>query len=430
MNWTSYLALFISSLLPLSETENNGNSLNNKKLIFKDATYEEEIRTVRLYPNSGNPNDKFLPAVEPLGEGRLFLEFDDLVEAHEEYRVKIIHCNADWTKSKLRNLDYLNDFNEFNINQFTYSVDTKIGYVHYEFRLPRVKLPGNYLLVAYRGSDEKDIILSKRFMVYQPNVNVRISSNLNGLTSIRRTNQQIDFDVIYDDFELMDPMQTVKVVIRQNQRWDNIITIDKPNFIRELENRLEYRFFDFSNNFSAANEYRFFDLRSLRYPGQQVYKVDISKRPISAFIMADQPRIYQAYSQYNDLNGNFIIQNSDMGGGDASSDYLFVNFTLDTKEKLAGDIYVVGQMNNYDRDKSSKLTYNEQAKVYQGELLLKQGWYDYQYHIEADTLNYNYLEGNHFETENEYEILVYYRPMNLRSDVLIGYNQFRINRRN
>ncbi len=430
MNWTSLLIVLIAPSLfdwTMSETEQ---SSRNKTLLYQDATYEEEIRTVRLYPNSGNPSDVFLPPLEAIGQNSLYLEFDDLVEAHEEYRVKIIHCNADWTKSSLRNLDYLQDFNEFNINTFNYSVDTKIEYIHYEFRLPRVKLPGNYLLVAYRGSDEKDIILSKRFMVYQTNVDINILSNLVGLTSIRRLNQQIDFDINYDDFELINPMETVKVVIRQNQRWDNAVTLDKPNFIKEYEKRLEYKFFDFSNNFLAGNEYRFFDLRSVRYPGQQVYKVDMNQRPIKAQLMTDQPRIYQAYAQYNDLNGDFVIQNNDTGGGDISSDYMYVNFTLDTKEKLPGDVYVVGQMNNYNLDQSSKLTFNNNADLYQGELLLKQGWYDYQYQVVADTLNYNYLEGNHYETENEYEILVYYRPMTFRSDLLIGYRSTTINPRN
>lgn len=430
MNWTTSVLFLFSPFFILFTTTEPSRTVSNKKLQYKDASYEEEIRTVRLYPNAGNPSDVFLPPIERLGQNTLYLEFDDLVEAQEEYRVKIIHCNADWTKSRLRNLDYLTDFNEFNINTFNYSVDTKIEYVHYEFRLPPLKLPGNYLLVAYRGSDENDIILSKRFMVYQTNVDVNILSNLVGLTSLRRLNQQIDFDINYDNFELIDPMARVKVVLRQNQRWDNMVTISKPNFVKESEKRLEYKFFDFSNNFPAGNEYRFFDIRSLRYPGQQVDKANLSTRPTTAQLMIDQPRIYQAYAQYNDLNGDFVIQNNDTGGGNLSSDYLYVNFTLDTKEKLPGNVHVVGKMNNYELDEASKLTYNSAANLYKGQLLLKQGWYDYQYQVVADTLSYNYLEGNHYEAENEYEILVYYRPMTSRSDLLIGYRNLTINPRN
>lgn len=429
MNWKPLFILFISPFFWMQTLVSNDPVLN-KTLRYEDASYEEEIRTVRLYPNSGNASDVFLPPIERLGQNSLFLEFDDLVEAHEEYRVKIIHCNSDWTKSKLRNLDYLVDFNEFNVNRFNYSVDTKIGYVHYEFRLPRVKLPGNYLLVAYRGNDQKDIILSKRFMVYQNNVDINVLSNLVGLTSIRRLNQQIDFEINYSNFELINPMEMVKVVLRQNQRWDNAVTISKPNFVRESEQLLEYRFFDFSNNFLAGNEFRFFDIRSLRYPGQRVDRADLTARPIQAHLMPDPSRHYQAYAQYNDLNGGFSIQNTDTGGGDVSSDYLYVDFELASREKLQGNVYVVGQMNNYAHDSNSKMQYNSNTQSYKSQLLLKQGWYDYQYEVDADTLNYNYLEGNHYETENEYEILVYYRPMTSRGDVLIGYTNLTINPRN
>ena len=225
-------------------------------------------------------------------------------------------------------------------------------------------------------------------------------------------------------------METVKVVIRQNQRWDNMLTIDKPSFAREGQQKLEYRFFDFSNNFLAGNEYRFADLRSLRYPGQGVYTTDLQAHPIEARLMTNEHRIFQAYAQLNDLNGNFVVQNNDTGGGNLSSDYLYVDFTLDTKEQLQGSVYVVGQMNNYDRSNANKMEFDSRSQLYKGKLLLKQGWYDYQYVVEADTLNYNYIEGNHFETENNYEILVYYTPMSFRSDILIGYRNVTINRRN
>ncbi|QSE96889.1 type IX secretion system plug protein [Fulvivirga lutea] len=399
---------------------------SGKKLLYEDATYEEEIRTVLLYPNSGNPGDVFLSPVDRVGSRRLTLEFDDLVEAHEQYRVKLIHCNRDWTPSGLRTLDYLYDFNEFNITQYEYSTDTKIGYIHYTFRLPPVKQSGNYLLVAYRGSDEKDIILTKRFMIYNQSVSIEILSNLNGLTSMKRDNQQIDFKINYEDIELINPLERIRVVLRQNQQWYNAITIKKPSFFRNLE--LEYRFFNFENNFSAGNEYRFFDMRSLRYPGQNIEKVDLLVRPSKAYIMTDGPRIYQAYAQYDDINGNFYIQNQDTGGS-SESDYLYTKFSLALREPIGGTIHVVGKMNDYKLDETTQLTLDNRTRTYTNTQLLKQGFYNYKYVVKSDTLNYNYLEGNHFETENQYEIFVYYSPPDLRGDLLVGYSELTLNER-
>lgn len=399
---------------------------NNKKLLYEDANYEEEIRTVLLYPNTGRATDVFSPPVTALGSNNLVLQFDDLVESHEQYRVRIVPCTYDWKPSQVNNLDILNDFNEFNITKYEYSTDTKIAYIHYTFNLPPIKLPGNYLLVAYRGTDEKDIILSKRFMVFNPNLNIQLMTNLMGISSTNRLNQQIDFKITYENYELINPMESVKVVLRQNQQWYNTITLDRPTFFHEGE--LEYRFFNYENNFSAGNEYRFFDMRSLRYPGQRVANVDFGTRPTTVNIMPDQPRIYQAYAQYNDLNGDFFIQNQDTGGS-SESDYLYTNFTLLANEALGGEVYVVGKMNNYKMDNSTKMEYNPKRKVYTNSQILKQGIYDYKYLIKGDSINNNYLEGNHFETENDYEIFVYYRAPTLRADLLLAYRQMTLNNR-
>ncbi len=421
LNYIIFLMVFI--LMAFVQTNQN----RDKKLVYDDRSYENEIRTVQLYPASNTARSIFQPPVSVLGAGNLVLEFDDLVESHENYRVKIIHCNSDWTPSNLPSLDYLSDFNEFNITQFEYSTDTKIGYIHYRFRVPNVKLPGNYLLVAYRGNNESDIILSKRFMIYSPLVQINLLSNLTGISSTNRLNQQLDFTITYDNYELINPLENIKIVLRQNQQWHNAITTLKPAFFSEGE--MTYRFFNYENNFSAGNEYRFFDMRSLRYPGQRVENVDFSTRPTTVNIMPDGPRIYQAYAQYNDLNGDFYIQNQDTGGS-SEGDYLFTNFKLIAKEPINGDVYVVGKMNNYQMNDITKMEYDSKTRVYENTQILKQGLYDYKYLVKSDSLNMNYLEGNHFETENEYEIFVYYKPPTLRSELLIAYKQITLNARN
>lgn len=418
--------LLIFSLILCFSTP--GITQNGKKMLFKDATYEEEIRTVQLYPE-GNTNAAVLePAVARLGSNNLVLEFDDLVQNPEDYKAKILHCNEDWTKSRLSNIDFLYDYNEFNINNDFFSVNTKVRYIHYRFRLPQVKLPGNYLLVVYRGNNESDIIITKRFMVYSNQVNIKLTSTLNGLTSSNRLNQQLDFVINHENYEIINPLETVSVTLRQNERWDNAITDLKPSFIRDYANELEYRFFNFENNFLAGNEYRFFDMRSLRNPGAGVQSVDWNTYPISVKVMADQPQLYQAYTHRRDINGDYYIVNVDAGDGDTNSDYVNTTFTLVNERPLPGEIYVVGKMNNWDLKPQNRMTYNSKQKSYTADLILKQGFYNYKYYLKNDTLNYNYLEGNHFQAENTYEIFVYHRPLNMRADLLVGYGYYQMNR--
>ena len=90
-------------------------ALGQKTLTFSDYSYEEEIRTVMLYPSEAGSRNNLRSAVVPLQKQNLVLEFDDLQGERSNYYVKLVHCNVDWTKSSLMDLDFLSDYNEFPI---------------------------------------------------------------------------------------------------------------------------------------------------------------------------------------------------------------------------------------------------------------------------------------------------------------------------
>ena len=411
---------------PISQSSGNSTS-NPKVLTFKDLTYEPNIRTVLLHPDISEPEAILQPAVNRLGEWNLVLEFDDLTSQRDNYYAKIIHCNYDWTKSTLMDLDFLSEYNEFPINNFEFSVDSHIPYNHYWFHVPPVKIPGNYLLVVYRGSDKNDLILSRRFMVFDNQITFEGERNLIGSGSTASLNQQINFTINYKNLEVINPMENVKVVIRQNQRWDNLATDIKPSFIREIEKQIEYRFFDDAQMFKGGSEFRFFDLRSLNNPGRNVQSVNRSVKPFEVYIEPDKPRTHEAYSQYQDLNGGFILENYDYRNA-AYSNYAYVNFTL-ASARFPGEVYIMGALTNWNFGKENKMEYDSVKKEYYGTLILKQGWYDYQYILRSQQYPPWHLEGSHFETENMYEIFVYYRPFQPRADLLVGYLRLAKNQR-
>src|SRR5690606_20790358 len=190
------------------------------------------------------------------------------------------------------------------VNNYEYSINTQIPYVHYWFEVPQVKLSGNYLLVVYRGTNRDDLILSKRFMVYENRVTIQNKGNLIGPGRLADLNQQINFTVDYKNVDILNPMQDVMVTVRQNQRWDNMVNNIKPSFARENIRELEYRFFDPDKMFKGGSEFRFFDIRSIQYPGRNTDKVDKSTNPVTIYIARDKTREHEAYSQYNDINGN------------------------------------------------------------------------------------------------------------------------------
>jgi hypothetical protein len=240
-------------------------------------------------------------------------------------------------------------------------------------------------------------------------------------------NQQINFTINYKNVEILNPMMDVFVVIRQNYRWDNLIENLKPTFAREHIKELEYRFFDIDKLFKGGNEFRFFDIRSVNYPGQNVEVVDKTSEPMQAFIFKDKSRQGEAYAQYNDMNGNFKIENLDFRDL-SSANYLDIHFSLGTPE-IDGDVYLQGAFSMWNLSDQNKMTYNPATKEYQGSMLLKQGWYDYQYVVKSKYLPPLHFEGSHFQTENVYEIFVYYKPFQPRADLLIGYTLLKINER-
>lgn len=404
-------------------------AFGQKSLRMEDAVYEPEIRTVLCYSTGGfGPGPGVPAATAKLEAQNLMLEFDDLREDKENYYLRLIHCNFDWTRSLLRDLDILKDYNEFPINDFGYSINTHLSYVHYRIPLPTVKLPGNYLAIVYRDGDKNDIVLSRRILIFQNLTTLVQEDNLIGLGNLKSTNQALNFRISYNRMEVLNPATTVHITVRQNQRWDNARSDVRPSLIREDLKQLEYRFFDMDHSFSAGNEFRFVDFRSLNSPGINTERIDRTHRPLELYVAPDASRNGLAYTQIPDMNGSFVIENLDNRPEPwLSCNYLYVNFTL-RSPRLAEDVYVTGNFNGWHHGDENRMTWSN--GMYTGRLLLKQGLYDYQYWIPPSSRqDSNLFEGNHFQTENVYEVLVYYRPFQPNADLLVGYFLLPVNPR-
>ena len=401
-------------------------ALAEKKVLeFVDKIYEDNIKTAILFHADDLKATPLQPAAIPIFQRvPLMLKFDELyTDAADYYQARVIHCNINWTKSNLSELQYLNEYNEFTIDEFDFSIATKVPYTHFTFMLPKVKIPGNYLLVVFREGDKDDIIISRRFIVYDQQVQIIGKAGLSSGVTQRRVNQQIEFAIDYSKIQIPNPYLDIKVVLRQNHRWDNAIYDLKPSLIKEDISQLEYRQFNFENNFKAGNEFRFFDIRSTHYGGRNVEKTNISETQIDAYLYFDKSRSTEPYSFINDLNGGYVVENSEGNNDFIESDYINVHFFLDLKERINEDIYLGGKFTDWNFRESNMLAYNEVSGIYMCNQLLKQGLYDFIYYIPGNTDNPTLLEGNHFETNNEYEIIVYYKDQMLNTEVIIGYLQ-------
>lgn len=395
-----------------------------------DKIFEENIQSVRLFPKTQEFSSQMTsPAISLQAASPLLLSFDDIAFDPDMYSARLIHCNMEWTPSDLKENDYLDQFNEFNVNDYSYAIDTRVPYIHFNFILPRVTKSGNYVVQVYRNRDKAQVILNRRFMVFDNSVQIGARIVPPSQTEFRRKQQQLNLQINYKAREVIDPRNSIKVLIRQNQRWDNSKQDLKPTMVREDQKTMEYQLFDGSNAFFAGNEFRFVDLRYVRARGNNVAKIEMQEEVVFAETMVEKARPTAAYSQYLDMNGQYAIFNFERQNHDLEGEYILATFNL-SAEGISETPYLIGALTNWGNHPDSKMTLNNKTKTYQTTLLLKQGWYDYQFaYLRPDGWNMSPIEGDHFETENEYEVLVYFRDAGSRYDELVGYININPNKR-
>ncbi|MBC7388387.1 MAG: DUF5103 domain-containing protein [Opitutaceae bacterium] len=412
-------------------TSQNTNQNNVKTLIFEDNIYEDRIKTVLLYP-AGSSATSVLnpPIINRSTPVTLVLEFDDLGKQYCNYYAKLYHCNANWTRSSYSDLQFVSDYNETLIQDYTTSINTKVRFSHYRYTLPRLKLTGNYVLVVYRNGNQQDLALSRRIIVYDPVVSISPDIQYSTTVADRNSKQQINFILNYGNLDLVNP-QDIKVVVRQNQRWDNAITLKQPLYIQYDKKQLDYSFFDGQNRFPGDNEFRYFDIRNLRTKGMNVAEYATSDTNNTILLVQDKNRSSITYSELVDINGKFVIQRFESQDPGVEGDYANVLFSLNTPPDFEGDIYIAGQLTDWKIKPKYKMEYNIETGLYSKNLLLKQGFYNYQYILlNSKVAERNYFEGDFSQTENYYDIIVYYRPANQFNDIVIGYESVNYRGRN
>lgn len=352
------------------------------------------------------------------------LNFDDLFGNEANYYYEIIHCDYNWVPSDIPKQEYLKGLDNQRIIDYSNSFNCLQLYSHYQLNIPnqftQLALSGNYMIKIL--NEDRDVVFSRKFIIYEDIANVRLQIKRGRNISTIESKQNLDFSITSKSLTFQNPLQNVKVLLLQNRQFTTGIKNIAPQYT--IGNELVYKY-DSETQFWGGNEFRFFDNKEIRNAANSVAKISSNGAIYNSFLFTDEARANLPYSFTLDANGNFVVRNLNAANNKIEADYAWVYFSLSAPSfRLDKDIYINGMFNNYALTPENKMEYNEKKNLYEKALLIKQGFTNYQY-VVADTKGKidqeNSIDGNFFQTENEYEIIVYYRENTQRYDRVIGF---------
>ncbi len=384
--------------------------------------FDRRFRTLKT-----EVEDNFMsPPVIRLGTNdRILVKFDEIGEDNSYLEYRLIHCDADWQPSRLIESEYLEGFNSVRIEDYAYSTATFVHYVNYLIAFPneelQIKHSGNYLLQVYDPERPEETLLQTRFQVTENRA--RIEGNVTSRTDMGHNTywQQLAFEIDCQGIGEFNPYQDIIVYVTQNDREATKRRIMTP--LRVLGDKIIYEHLN-DLVFGASNEYRRFESVSNSFPGMRVDSLRYMGSNYHVWLKVDEPRQSASYSYDQTQHGRFLVREYNSTDSDIGADYITVHFLLECPELPAYDIYLDGEFTHDRMDKENQLTYDHRVGGYVAEVPLKQGAYNYQYVTrsrQTGEISTSTIEGDKYETLNEYGIAVYFRPPGARADRLISY---------
>lgn len=375
------------------------------------------IKTVTFVQNGQNTVPIF-----QLGDEFQF-QFDDLQGSENNYYYHITHCDYDWKQSQLSINEYLNGFNDQRIIDYTNSLNCLQIYSHYRVNFPnkftQLKVSGNYIISIL--NEDREVVFSRKFVVYESLVSAPLQVKRARNVSDVNFKHNLDFAVKSGTINFQSPLKNVKVMLLQNGRLNTAITDIKPMYT--IGNDLIYKY-DVETQFWAGNEFLYFENKNIRAATNTIAKIDTNTGLYGCYLYTNTARSNQPYTFWPDKNGNFFINNVNSTVPETEADYAWIYLSLSAPSFYENkNIYITGMFNNYMLNDEYKMEYNEKKGLYEKAIMVKQGFTNYCFTI-ADASgkidDANAIDGNFYQTENDYMVIVYYRENNQRYDRVIG----------
>ena len=416
---SSLSRLFIAISLTLCWDATAQTAINTEQTIFNPS-----FRSLQVY----NPDSPLSPRVISLnGNDRLIVSFDEMGGGKSNLKYSLVHCNADWQPSGLVESDYIDGFNEARIDDYAYSQATLSHYVNYRIVIGDILKPkksGNYLLIVKEEDYPYTPVLQIRFSVSENSISIGLDIDARTDIDYLQSHQQLGIEINALNSEIDNLYTDLTVTVAQNESPFTSITLNYPSKVEGRKAVFEHRP---ELIFNAGNEYRRMEIVETKYPGMGVDNIRMTDSGYMATLKTDFPRASNSYVYDETQHGRFTIREYNSEESDTESEYIDVAFTLALPEMDGCDLFIEGELTGRKLDDNSKMDYDSQSGSYQKILNLKLGAYNYRYVFAPKNKpsEIKNIDGDKYQTGNEYTVMVYYRKPGELYDRLAGVSTVR-----
>ncbi len=385
--------------------------------------FDSRVHSLQVSPQS---NTYMPPVVALSGDEAIRVSFDLLDYDVHYLRYSVVHCNADWQPSQLVESEYVGGFNYADVTDYAQSTGTFAHYYNYGFTIPNADMPlkvsGNYLLKVYDQSNPDDVLFQTRFSLCESTVLVAVDVTSRTDIDYNESHQQVAFSVTSKPGVIRDPYNELTAVVTQNVRTEAEVSVTRPLLVSGNEVR-----FDHNRQliFPAGNEYRRMEMVNVNSLNMGVERMEYFEPYYHATLRTDGFRAESPYNYDRTQYGHFTVRCSGSGQSNVEADYVVTHFSLFTGQKLnGGELHVDGAFAAGMPSEDTRMRYDETTGCYVADILLKQGAYNYQYLWQADGVacgSASLVEGDKYQTVNQYLVKVYDRPSGERYDRLVGF---------
>jgi hypothetical protein len=370
-----------------------------------------------------------IPVMELGGDDVLHVGFDEMSHNYHRFVAHLDHCEYDWTPSDgLFESDWLEGFNDLLIDDYENSLNTTVSFTHYRMQIPNsqcsLKMSGNYRLTIRDEDEDGREVAVVEFRVVEPLMSTRLGVTANTDIDHNNSHQQVSLRIDYGQLRVTNHREQVRTIVMQNGREDNMKEDIEPNYVTQWG--LEWKH-SRSMIFEAGNEYHKFEVLDPTHTTMGLDQVawDEEQGRYHTYPYVCEPQRNYLYTE--DANGTFYIRNSDNVENDRTCDYVYVHYQLKPARHYKDSRMIIAGKWTTELPDTYVMEYDEREHAYHASVLQKMGYYNYQLLLlDADGVTHLVPEeGSFYQTENDYQALVYYKGTSDRTWRLVGYSTTR-----